>query len=154
MGRKNIPDDTLGIEGTIYCQSSALPFRFSDDKIQILLITSVKGNKWIFPKGLIDYNLSAQQSALKEAFEEAGIAGEMLDVLLGEYIYHKWGGICNVKVFPLHVKRVFKDWPESSQRQREWVPIDKAIDLIERNELKDILERFKKNFKMIRALTT
>ena len=125
-----------------------------NNKIRILLITSMKSKKWIFPKGFIENQLTAQQSAEQEAFEEAGIEGQVLDLLLGEYYYNKWGGTCHVKVFPMHVTKIFDEWPEDYLRKREWMSIKDAFDSIKKSDLKMLLEKFEKNIKIIKSLIT
>ena len=51
---------------------------------------------------------------------------------------------CDVKVFPLLVKRQSAAWPESGQRVAEWVDPDKAISLIREPELKSLVAAFAK----------
>jgi 8-oxo-dGTP pyrophosphatase MutT (NUDIX family) len=114
----------------------------------------LKSGTWIFPKGFIEDQLSAQQSAEKEAYEEAGIEGHVLDLLLGEYTYNKWGGTCHVKVFPLHVTKIFDEWPEDDLRDRKWMSLKDAIDIIEKSELQMLLKKFEKNIKVLRSLIT
>jgi 8-oxo-dGTP pyrophosphatase MutT (NUDIX family) len=136
----------------IFRQSSVIPFQVKNEQIEILLITSLKNRKWIFPKGLVENSLSPQQSALKEAFEEAGIEGSVLDMLLGEYDYYKWDGICHVEVFPLLVTRIYDTWPESEQRDRQWFSLQNAITLVEKEELRIMLRRFDQNTSKILSL--
>ena len=133
----------------IYPQSAVIPFQKYNNQIRVLLITSIKTKKWIFPKGIIEEHLTAQQSALQEASEEAGVEGEIINFSLGEYSYLKWGGICEVIVFPMHVTRVLDEWPEAGQRKRKWVSIDKAKKLLSNDELKDLLSKFEQNLEKI-----
>ena len=65
--------------------SCVIPYRISNGSIELLLITSIKKQKWIFPKGFIEFNLSAFESAKKEAYEEAGVIGENETVELGSF---------------------------------------------------------------------
>ena len=51
---------------------------------------------------------------------------------------------CEVKVFPLLVKRQSAAWPESGQRVVQWVDPEKAISLIREPELKSIVAKFAK----------
>jgi 8-oxo-dGTP pyrophosphatase MutT (NUDIX family) len=135
----------------IYPQSAVIPFQITNKGLQILLITSLKSKQWIFPKGIVEEHLTPQQSALQEAYEEAGIEGEIVNISLGEYSYPKWGGICEVVVFPMYVTRKLDIWPEVDQRRRKWVSIDDALNLISKEELKTLLEAFKKNIKRIKS---
>ena len=51
---------------------------------------------------------------------------------------------CEVKVFPLLVKRQSATWPEFGQRVAQWVDPEKAISLIKEPELKSIVAVFAK----------
>ena len=132
-----------------YPQSAVIPFQVKNNRIKILLITSLKTKQWIFPKGIIEKHLTPQESALHEAAEEAGVEGEVLNINLGEYSYLKWGGICEVEVYPLHVTRILKDWPEADMRRRKWVSIDKATNLIKKKEILNLLKKFEDSTKNI-----
>ena len=57
-------------------QSAVVPYRLVKNEIEVLLITTRKG-RWIIPKGIIEPELSAAESAAKEALEEAGVKGEV-----------------------------------------------------------------------------
>jgi 8-oxo-dGTP pyrophosphatase MutT (NUDIX family) len=136
----------------IYPQSAVIPFQIESNQIRILLITSINTKKWIFPKGIIEEHLTPQQSALQEAFEEAGVEGEVINFSLGGYSYSKWGGICKVTVFPMRVTKVLDEWPEAGQRKRKWVSIDKAIKLLSKEELKNLLLNFEQNIKKMNSV--
>jgi len=137
-----------------YLQSAVIPFRIKKNRIKILLITSLKTKQWIFPKGIIEEDLTPQQSALQEASEEAGVEGKVLNIMLGEYSYEKWGGICVVKVFPMYVTKVLDDWPEADQRKRMWVSPEEAARLINKKKLQRSLNKFEeKKEKIMLAIT-
>lgn len=114
-----------------YRQSSVVPYRVIKGGIEVLIITSSKNHHWVIPKGIHDPGLSAQESAAKEAFEEAGANGEVMDDLLGEYRYPKWDAHCHVKVYPMRVDKLTsqEEWQES-HRQRRWVSIDEAMQQV------------------------
>ena len=132
-----------------YPQSGVIPFQIKKKRIKILLVTSLKSKQWIFPKGIIENHLTPQESALREAEEEAGVGGEVLNIKLGEYSYLKWGGMCEVEVFPMHVTRILDDWPEADLRLRKWVSLEKALNLINKKELRDLIIKFEENTKKI-----
>lgn len=135
-------------DNSIYDQSAVIPFRYNDKKIELLLITSINGGKWIFPKGIIEKDLTARESAAKEALEEAGVEGEVLDMLIGEYRYEKWGGICHVQVYPLLVKKVFDQWQESGIRKRQWAPLEEAKKLVPKGDLRTLIKKFSRQIKI------
>lgn len=121
-------------------QSAVVPYRFTDGALEFLLITSMRKKKWIVPKGLVEFGLSAQESAEQEAYEEAGVLGIVEPQMLGVYEYAKWGGFCRVEVYLMKVETVLKDWPEEDERKRRWFPARRAIREIHNDALREILE--------------
>ena len=136
-----IPSNAKG-QRIIYRQSSVVPFRLRNNDIELLLITSLKSQKWIFPKGIIEENLSAQESAHQEAYEEAGVQGRISDMIIGTYTYQKWGGVCQVTVFPMIVNKIFDKWPEALYRKRMWISVNSSFQYIESSDLKKIVRFF------------
>jgi 8-oxo-dGTP pyrophosphatase MutT (NUDIX family) len=122
-----------------YNQSAVIPYRYSKSKLEILLITSIKQKQWIIPKGIIEDNLSPQESACKEAFEEAGISGRVVGDMIGEYTYEKWGGVCRVRVYLFEVDTLHKSWPELHLRERRWFSLEKAKKVVHSQQVIDIL---------------
>jgi len=128
-----------------YQQSGVVPFRIKNGRYELLLITTRKG-KWIFPKGIIESGLDAKESAAQEALEEAGIKGKIYDSILLEYKYEKWGGVCNVKVFPFEVEEILERWEEDFFRKRKWVDISKVEEKVSNKNLKKIINEFQTHF--------
>jgi phosphohistidine phosphatase len=118
-----------------YDQSGVVPFRVMDGRVEVLLITSVRKGNWIVPKGIIEDGHSAEESALKEALEEAGIEGHITGEELGRYEQTKWGGICRVRVFAMRVEKQLDDWPEANVRQRQWMSLDEAAEAVKNRDL-------------------
>lgn len=120
-------------------QSGVIPYRIKDKEIEVLLITSMKNKHWIIPKGIIEPEMTPQDSAAKEAWEEAGIMGQVLPNLIGTYQYFKWGGVCRVRVFLFQVENLLSDWPEANYRKRKWFNISKAVKHVKQEEIKQML---------------
>lgn len=118
-----------------YNQSGVVPFRKTDTGYEILLITTRKSGKWIVPKGIIEPDLSPADSASKEALEEAGVSGTIIDGIQESYFFDKWNGRCNVALFPLEVTKTHAHWAEEDVRKRKWVPRERVDDHIENQEL-------------------
>ncbi len=123
-----------------YHQSAVIPYQIDHGKIQILMITSRRKKRWVIPKGIIEPDLSPAESAAKEAFEEAGLNGQVSTLPIGTYEYEKWGGICSVQVFTMRVEKMWDEWEENF-RDREWVSLDTAISRVNEERLKQILGR-------------
>lgn len=130
-----------------YQQSSAIPYRVTADGLEIMIITSSGRKHWGIPKGVIEPELSPQESAAKEAYEEAGVEGIIDKQFIGSYQYEKWGASCKVSVYPLAVKRVIQqdEWKEN-HRERRWVSVDEAMVYVKQNALVPILKKLKKSF--------
>jgi 8-oxo-dGTP pyrophosphatase MutT (NUDIX family) len=122
-------------------QASAIPFRRRGDALEFCLITSASGNRWGFPKGIIEGGDSPEATALNEAREEAGLHGRIIGEPLGTYRYQKWGTVLDVVVFLMEVDHVDDDWQESGLRERVWVNDEDALSRIDRDELVAFLRR-------------
>ena len=120
-------------------QSGVIPYRIMDGKMEVMLITSSASKRWVIPKGLIEPNMTPEDSAAKEAWEEAGVLGQVFPNLMGIYEYYKSGCTWQVDVFLLQVETVVENWPEAYKRKRQWVSIPKAIKRVDEPELKLIL---------------
>ena len=128
-----------------YYQSGVVPYRRARTGHEILLVATRKKKRWVIPKGVHDPGFSAPESAAKEAFEEAGVLGEVGDSCLGSYHVEKWGATCTVAVFPMRVTRVLdrSAWPESD-RGRRWFKASKAASKIHRKDLAALVAAFAK----------
>ena len=81
-----------------------------------------------------------QETALKEGFEEAGLYGRVVGSPLGRYMDSKWGAALDVTVLLMEVERADEAWLEDV-RLRRWVSGRKALRLIGRPELREMLRR-------------
>jgi 8-oxo-dGTP pyrophosphatase MutT (NUDIX family) len=124
-----------------YQQSGVIPYRIVEGRVEVLLITSRRSGRWVIPKGIIDPGMSAAESARKEAYEEAGIKGELSREPVGEYHYDKWGGTCTVKVFRMEVQDVVAAWPEFIARRREWMAVEAAAQSVKEPRLQKLIRK-------------
>jgi 8-oxo-dGTP pyrophosphatase MutT (NUDIX family) len=121
-------------------QAAAIPFRDGAGKIEVLLIRR-KDKPWGIPKGDIDIDRTARESALNEAREEAGVRGDLLDEPLGQFIYEKQNRSLLVDVFAMRVTKVDDRFLEEAIRERRWVPLEQALDLIGRREVQPLIAK-------------
>lgn len=131
-------------------QFGALCWRRRDGEVQVLLVTSRRGKRWIIPKGWPQHKTTPAKAAMTEAWEEAGVEGKVKPVCLGIYSYNKdldSGPVtpCVVAVFPLRVKKLHASYPERKQRKRKWFPLKKAIEKVDEPELAALLSHFDPN---------
>ena len=120
-------------------QAAAVPYRWRGPRLEFCLITTTSG-RWGFPKGYIDPGETPEQTARKEAFEEAGLHGHLVGGPVGYYCTPKKGQNKTVVAFLMEVIRCDDDWMESGLRERRWVSREEAHRLLERECLRTCLE--------------
>ncbi|MEP2533270.1 NUDIX hydrolase [Shimia sp.] len=130
-----------------HLQFGALVYRLNKGKIEVLLVTSRRSQRWILPKGWPIAGLKPHQTAAQEAWEEAGVRGRTKKHSLGMYTYTKdrkdWrAGSCSVLLFPLEVRKLDNKFPERDERRRKWLSRKKAAARIENPELARIVRKF------------
>jgi ADP-ribose pyrophosphatase YjhB (NUDIX family) len=126
-----------------------LPYRFTKSGApEILLVTTRQTKRWIIPKGWPIKGLKPAKSAAREAYEEAGVRGSVKTKAIGIFSYEKRSEEdsitipCDVRVFPLLVKRQSKTWPESEQRVAQWLEPAVALPLVEEGSLRSLISSF------------
>lgn len=142
-------------------QVAALCWRTTPQGPEVLLITSLNSRRWIVPKGWPEADLSPAENAAREAFEEAGVAGQIEPKSIGSFHYLKerkdGGGMpCKVDVFALHVIGQVEDWPEKGAREMLWLPPEEAAAKVSEPGLRSLLSGLRKQLpmqKMRRART-
>jgi 8-oxo-dGTP pyrophosphatase MutT (NUDIX family) len=107
-------------------QVAALPYRLNDEgHVEVLLVTSRGSKRWLVPKGNLEVGRAAHETAAREAFEEAGVIGEISDAPIGSFPWTKSGARgaerrIMVTVFSLKVASRERTWPEKGQRRAAW----------------------------------
>jgi 8-oxo-dGTP pyrophosphatase MutT (NUDIX family) len=123
-------------------QAGAIPFTVVQGHLVFLIITSRRSGRWIFPKGAPIEGLSPWQVAMQEAFEEAGVAGDIYTQPIGSYRTMKMlalrRAIIEVDMYPLRVTRQFDNWPEMKSRHRHWVILPEARRLLSEPRLSEL----------------
>lgn len=100
-----------------------VPYLRSPEGVKIVLCTSPRRDRWIFPKGQNKPELSLRDVALMEAAEEAGLIGEVTgDPILCTYA--KGGNPVDLILFPMEVKSMLKTWQEADSRDRALFGLD------------------------------
>jgi 8-oxo-dGTP pyrophosphatase MutT (NUDIX family) len=127
-------------------QFAALPLAVQEGETKVMLVTSRETRRWVLPKGWAEPGLAPYELAAKEAFEEAGLVGEVDPEPVGFYSYDKRlrGGRsvpCEVGVFPLWVAQQLEDWPERKQRETRWFTPAQAAMEVEEGGLVTLLLR-------------
>ncbi|MDE0850683.1 NUDIX hydrolase [Yoonia sp.] len=126
-------------------QVAALCYRGVGKGKQVLLVTSRGTGRWIIPKGWPIRGKNGSQSAMQEAWEEAGVReGTTGTAAIGSYTYDKqqssgWSFPVETMVYPVAVETLEDEFPEVKQRERKWVSPRDAANLVQEPELKSIL---------------
>lgn len=126
-------------------QCAALCWRLQRGRVQVLLITSRETKRWIVPKGWPMPDKSPEEAAAIEAWEEAGVKGDLAGAApLGQYFYEKLRTAkkavpCIVSVFGLRVTKLADRYPERQERRRKWFDAKKAARKVAEPELRALL---------------
>ena len=149
---KNIVPTTFSInEASVRTQYGAICWRMIAGRVQVLLITSRDTGRWVIPKGWPVKDLPPEFSAAQEAFEEAGVMGDVSGQCLGLYAYEKSlvripgqeaSVPCMVAVYPMRVSQLLDQFPEAAQRRRKWFAPQKAARRVAEPELQALLAAF------------
>lgn len=127
-------------------QVAAIPMRWTKDgDLRILMVTSRDTRRWVLPKGWIMDGKTPWRAAEIEALEEAGVRGYISREAIGDYKYQKRqdGGAtvtCHVRVYPMMVEKVKRDWKERKERKRHWFSARGAAKAVNEPDLTRILE--------------
>lgn len=121
--------------------AGAVPFRHYGGVLEFCLVTSRHTGQWIFPKGHIDPDDSAEFTALKEAHEEAGVHGRLVDgEPLGHVVLGHQETVSSVAMYLMEVTRCEDAWLESHVRERRWAAYEAARGLLAREDLRQLLD--------------
>lgn len=128
-------------------QVGALCYRRTRRGLRILLITSRDTGRWVIPKGWPMRNRTEASAAAREAYEEAGLRGDVSERSVGFYTYPKrirdgQSFPCVVRVYPLETRERLKKYPETGQRRVKWFRPGKAARKVREPELARILRQF------------
>ncbi len=128
-------------------QYAALPYRITDGRLEVLLLTSRGTGRWVIPKGWPMRGKSPQEAAAVEAHEEAGVEGEVAAASIGSYRYLKRLNDgrripVQVIVFPLQVTAEMDQWKEQTERRKLWMPYMSAARSVGEPGLKRLLREW------------
>lgn len=128
-------------------QYGALCWRDGASGVEILLITSRDTGRWIIPKGWPMQGLAPEAAAAQEAWEEAGVEGDMSPVCIGRFGYQKCLSPtaqvpCAVAVYGMRVARLADKFPEAKARRREWFAQADAAGLVNEPDLAQLILGF------------
>jgi 8-oxo-dGTP pyrophosphatase MutT (NUDIX family) len=128
-------------------QVAALCWRRSAKGVRVLLITSRDTGRWVIPKGWPMRHRTEPEAAAREAYEEAGLRGEISPRSLGVYTYLKRLDAgrfipCVVRVYPLEAREELREFPETGQRRAKWLEPERAAARVDEHDLAAMIRAF------------
>ena len=124
--------------GTRLCSSAAgmsarkskagcIPIKITKKgNLKVLLLSSSKsGDNWVLPKGTVEDGETAEEAAMRETVEEAGVEGYLAGQVASVYFAKK---DADVLFYAMVVTRQLKKkaWDERKSRTRKWLSLPKA----------------------------
>lgn len=123
-----------------------LPFSMKDEASSLLFVTSQTRRRWVLPKGRLKKGESHAAACRREAFEEAGILGVVLeDFPIAAVIGRQTSrGIEKIPViyYPFLVTEQAGSWPEKKERKRHWMKLSEAMTIVHRDDFLALIRRF------------
>lgn len=127
-------------------QVAALCIRAGGSGPEILLVSTRDTGRMILPKGWPETDRLAFETAVLEAYEEAGVVGKAIRQPFGSFRSFK--GLANglkirtkVLVFKVEFEKQLKKFPELGQRICVWLPVSEAIEQADDPGLRRFLKR-------------
>jgi ADP-ribose pyrophosphatase YjhB (NUDIX family) len=105
-------------------QAGGIIVRHGGAGLSVLLVRAKKDpSVWIFPKGHIEPGETAEEAALRETFEEAGVEGELLGPVGEPLEFQSGREPVSVQYFLI---RAIAERASTDGREKQWFTIDKA----------------------------
>lgn len=127
----------------VHRQAAVIPYRIRKDRVEVAVVTTSRGKRWIVPKGSVDDGERPRDAAIREADEEAGLRGVVAEEPIGRYRYVNGHGDCRVDVYLMRVTKVRETWLEDGLRRRRWMRVPDAAACL-REELRQFLYAIKR----------
>jgi len=106
-------------------QAGAIVFRADGDRTTVLLVRSKKDPAiWVFPKGHIDDGESERETAIRETWEEAGVAGVLGPRVGAPLEFDSGREPISVQYF---VMRATSELPSPEGRDKLWLTVNEAL---------------------------
>ncbi|XP_062118112.1 nudix hydrolase 18, mitochondrial-like [Humulus lupulus] len=140
--------DEQGLRQVVGC----IPYRYTktdqfssvEEDLEVLLISSQKSQRMMFPKGGWERDESMEEAALRETLEEAGVGGEV-ESMLGKWHYLSKREckriVHEAYMFPMLVQEELEFWPEKDLRNRQWMSVAQAREACQSLWMKEALDK-------------
>ena len=127
--RDHMPDGLRNVLGNTLHSVGSIPVMQFNGINHIIVISTRNNLRWIFPKGNPKSGMADDKVAAKEAFEEAGVAGEFFGSPIP---VHYWKGYLHylVRYYPMLVSTLHTKWNEKEERRRRVCTFEEAAQLL------------------------
>ena len=138
-------------------QIGALPFFMNPNGgVDVCLVTSRGGGRWIIPKGNPIHGLAPHEVAAREAFEEAGLIGRIERHCIGTFKFNRHRGgyenTCSIDVYALEVERQLPAWEEKGQRSVLRCNVKTALSLVCSQGLAGMINQYIESVSLVRPI--
>ena len=107
-------------------QAGVIAVRRDGNGFEVCLVRRKASRRWGIPKGMVDRGDTHEETALNEAWEEAGLKGRLIGEALGTFEYKKWDRDFVVAVYLMDVTEASDDYEEAHFRDRTWWSLTEA----------------------------
>ena len=102
---------------------------------------------------MVERGDSHEETALNEAWEEAGLKGRLIGDAIGTYEYEKWDLDLVVAVYLMDVLEQHDDWEEAHYRDRTWKSLGEAASVLAEHPVLPLLERARSRLERVQRRT-
>lgn len=141
MTEEDVREKLAALIATPERSIGSIPVIYLNGEPKFVLITTTGSGRWIFPKGSPEAQMEDPDVAKMEAFEEAGVEGDLFQKPMTLY-YWKGYQCSEITYYPLRVEKLHMSWDESSHRERKVCNLEEALELLDEPSFRHTLAEF------------
>ncbi len=121
-----------------YTHAGGIVIKAHDGEMRFLIVSAKQNPQhWVFPKGRIAPEESAQEAAQREVLEEAGVEADVLEPI-GTSAYGAGDETVSVRFF---LMRSVVEGASPEGRQKRWCSYAEALRVLSFDNARDLLSR-------------